>query len=211
MHIVVAGATGATGHLVVEQAIQAGHEVTALVRDAARFSGPETVRVVEADVVSGRGVDLPPGADVVISALGKRSAKDRAPVCESGVGHLLAAMKQAGLSRIVVISAAPVLRSGEGEGRFSRWVLGPVVRLWGRHIYPDIARMEEVLQGAGDWCAWTIIRPGYLTNATEVGRYRLVAEANDPANTRRPDLAAGLLAVAGDPSTAGHAFGIGSR
>lgn len=211
MHIVVAGATGATGRLVVEQAIEDGHEVTALVRDASRFTGSESVHLIEADVVSGGGVDLPQSADVVISALGKRSAKDRDPVCESGVRHLLAAMKQAGLSRIVVISAAPVLRSGEGEGRFSRWVLGPLVRLWGRHIYPDITRMEEVLQTAGDWCEWTIIRPGYLTDSTEIGRYQLVAEANDPANTRRPDLAAALLAVVGDPSAVGRAFGIGSR
>lgn len=211
MHIVIAGATGATGRLVVGQALEAGHEVTALVRDASRFTGPETVNLVEADVVSGHGLDLPDGADVVISALGKRSAKDRDPVCESGVRHLLTAMKQAGLSRIVVISAAPVLRSGEGEGRFSRWVLGPAVRLWGRNIYPDIARMEGVLDSAGDWCGWTIIRPGYLTDAEEIGDYRLVAEANDPQNTRRPDLAAALLAVAEDPSAAGRAFGIGSR
>lgn len=211
MHVVIAGATGDTGRLVVDQALEAGHKVTALVRDASRFTGPTEVQVLEADVVSGRGLSLPEDAEVVISALGKRSPKDKDPVCESGVRHLLAAMKRSGLSRIVVISAAPVLRSGEGEGRFSRWVLGPVVRLWGRNIYPDIARMEEALTETSDWCDWTIIRPGYLTDAAEVGNYRLVAEANDPQNTRRPDLAAALLAMAEDPSAVGTAFGIGSR
>ena len=186
MHIVVAGATGATGRLVVEQAVEAGHEVTTLVRDAARFAGPETVQLIEVDVVSGHGVDLPADADVVISALGKRSDKDRDPVCEPGVLHLLAAMQRAGLGRIVVISAGPVLRSGAGEGWFSRWVLGPVLRLRGRHIYPDLERMEDTLREAGDWCRWTIIRPGYLIDATELGRYRLAAEANVPGTTREP-------------------------
>lgn len=173
IHIVVAGATGATGRLVVEQAIEAGHEVTALLRDADRFTGPESVQLVEADVVSGRGVDLPP--------------------------------------RIVVISAGPVLRSGAGEGGFSRWALGPLVRLWGRHIYPDLARMEERLRETGDWCRWTIIRPGYLTDRPTTGSYELAAESNVPGHARRPDLARALLTVAGDDATAGHAYGIGSR
>lgn len=211
MHIVVAGATGATGRLVVDQAVQAGHEVTALVRDASGFTGPEAVRIIETDVVTGSGVDLPHDADAVISALGKRSFRDKNPVCESGVRHLLAAMRRSDLERIVVISAAPVLRSAAGEGPFARWVLGPVIRLLGRNIYPDIDRMEQALRESGEWCKWTILRPGYLTKATTVEGYQLAAEANVPGTTRRPDLAAALLDLADDPSTTGHALGIASQ
>ncbi|MFP3607417.1 NAD(P)H-binding protein [Paraburkholderia sp. SIMBA_053] len=40
MHVVVAGASGRTGRFVVEQALAAGHRVTAIVRD----SGPTTGR-----------------------------------------------------------------------------------------------------------------------------------------------------------------------
>lgn len=45
MHITVAGATGDTGRLVVEQAVGSGHQVTARVRDASRFTGVSSLPV----------------------------------------------------------------------------------------------------------------------------------------------------------------------
>lgn len=42
MKLTVFGATGGVGHEVVRQALAAGHEVTAVVRDPARLTVPPT-------------------------------------------------------------------------------------------------------------------------------------------------------------------------
>ncbi|TCP53483.1 putative NADH-flavin reductase [Tamaricihabitans halophyticus] len=211
MHVVVVGASGATGHLVVQQALTAGHRVTALVRDPTQYRAPKDVTVVRADVANEATVDLPDDADVIISALGKTSAKDPVSTCMLGVVHLLAAMRERGPNRLVAISAQPVLRSGYGMSVFTRQVLMRLVRFWGRNIYPDLERMEHYLSTAGDWCDWTVVRPGYLQDAGEVGSFQLVPDANVPGSTRRPDLAAALLRVADDATTYRRAYGVASR
>jgi len=51
MRLLVVGATGALGRLIVAEAISRGHEVTALVRDRARANLPEPVVTVRGDVL----------------------------------------------------------------------------------------------------------------------------------------------------------------
>ncbi len=72
MNLVVLGATGRTGRLVVEQALAAGHTVTALVRSPQKL----TTRNPNLRVVAGEATDAAAvsraldGADAVISTLG---------------------------------------------------------------------------------------------------------------------------------------------
>jgi putative NADH-flavin reductase len=209
MHLVVSGASGATGRLVVEQAVAAGHRVTVLVRDPGRFRAPAGVHVVAAQVVDDPGVTLPDGADAVVSALGKRSAKDPAPVCTDGVRNLVAAMRRKGVRRIVAVSASPVLRTGYGEPWWFRRVVRPAVHRLGRDLYADLEGMERTLRAADADLDWTVLRPGYLVDHPAAG-YRLVQDANAVGNVHRADLAAALLSVVGDPATAGHAYGLAS-
>lgn len=210
MHVVVAGASGATGRHVVDEALEAGHRVTALVRDPARYRAPETVAVLQADVVADARIDLPADTDAVVSALGKTELRSPESTCLLGVVHLLAAMQAAGIRRVVVVSAQPVLRSGQGLGWFGRWVLLPIVRLWGREIYPDLTRMEAYLRDRSRLCDWTVVRPGHLRDADRSDRFRLAPEQNVPGDTRRPDLAAALVQLLDDETAYGRAYGIAS-
>lgn len=210
MHIVVAGASGGTGQHVVRQGIEAGHRVTALVRDADRYRAPDGAEVKEVDVVAEEEFDLPEDTDAVVSTLGKRSFKDAAPVCERGTTHLLAAMRRRGTGRIMAVSASPVLRSSRAEPWWFRATMLPYVRWSGRHIYADLARMEAVLGETGRWCGWTIVRPGFLTEAAIPGEYRLAAGTNVHGTSRRPDLAAALLDLVGNESAVRRSYGIAS-
>ncbi|MFB7493108.1 NAD(P)-dependent oxidoreductase [Streptomyces sp. NPDC056161] len=72
MRVVVLGATGKVGHLIVEQAVQRGHEVVALVRRPEVYAAPGqgTVEVREADVTQPPSFPDLSDADVVMSALG---------------------------------------------------------------------------------------------------------------------------------------------
>ncbi|MFB6165339.1 MAG: NAD(P)H-binding protein [Haloarculaceae archaeon] len=51
MRVLVTGATGFVGGRLLPALLDAGHEVTALVRDATRYDPPPGVRVVEADLL----------------------------------------------------------------------------------------------------------------------------------------------------------------
>jgi hypothetical protein len=70
MRVAVLGATGKVGRLIVEQAVERGHEVVALVRRPQAYTPPGAVEVRKADVTEpGSFPDLS-DVDVVISALG---------------------------------------------------------------------------------------------------------------------------------------------
>jgi hypothetical protein len=72
MRIAVLGATGKVGHLIVEQAVERGHEVVALVRRPEAYTPPGqgTVEVRKADVARPESFPDLSDVDVVISALG---------------------------------------------------------------------------------------------------------------------------------------------
>lgn len=105
MKITVFGATGGVGREVVRQALDAGHEVTAVVRDPARLPVPahERLRVVTvADVTDPDAVlAVVGGQDAVVSALGATNNKQaRAnPLAGPALGAIASAMDRAGYGR----------------------------------------------------------------------------------------------------------------
>ncbi|WP_157975547.1 NAD(P)-dependent oxidoreductase [Brachybacterium sp. YJGR34] len=208
MHIVVAGATGATGSLVLERALTAGHRVTALVRDASAAQLPPGVEVQQAQVVTDPDLTLPADTDAVISALGSRTPKDPQPVCAPGTAHLVEALgRLGGRRRLVVVSASPVHTTGAGEPWWFRYIARPLVRRVGGPLYDDIAAMEDVVRAAGPDCAWTIVRPGYLVDAGPTS-YELLPERNASTSACRIDLADALVTLAADDGAAGRSFGL---
>ncbi|UYO96292.1 SDR family oxidoreductase [Microbacterium sp. M28] len=210
MHIVVIGANGRTGRHVVRQARHDGHRVTAVVRDPGAAELTAGVEIIRADVVGGADFEFPAGADVVISTLGKNSPRDRTPVCTVGTERVMAAMRRAGIGRLVATSASPVLRRANGEPFWFRATVRPIVRWSGRHIYADLEDMEHSLRQSDGVVAWTIVRPGYLVDQPG-GAYELVEESNAMGVVHRADLARALLDVAGRPHAAGISYGIASR
>ncbi len=71
MKIVVFGASGKTGRLVVAQAAQRGDDVVAFVRDASKQWYPDAVNVHQGDPSDAKAVEVAlAGADAVVSALG---------------------------------------------------------------------------------------------------------------------------------------------
>lgn len=203
MHIVVAGASGRTGRIVVEHALASGHRVTAVVRAGSDATFEPGVEVLRADVLSGAGLDVPRDADVVVSALGMRPG-DEQPVSAPGTTSLITAMRHAGLSRIVVVSAVPAFTKGDGEPWWFR-IVRTLVRRAMPAVYTDIAAMEGVVRSSG--LRWTIIRPGYLVDGAPTD-YRLLPDRNATTPTHRSDLAHALLALAEDDAAVGHGYGL---
>src|SRR5262245_24064602 len=107
MKIVVFGAQGGIGTHVVEQALTAGHEVTAIVRrPSAMTLQHKRLEIMQGDVLDAASFQAAVvGKDAVVSALGVRN---RAPttVYSQGVANIIQAMGAAGVRRLICVSAS---------------------------------------------------------------------------------------------------------
>ncbi|GAB3963172.1 NAD(P)H-binding protein [Plantactinospora veratri] len=183
MRLTVFAASGGIGRHLLRQAVAAGHDVTAVVRDPASLAGePDGVRVVAADLNDpDRAVlaDAVDRADAVLSGLGPRSMAESG-VASRGTAEIVTAMRVRGVRRIVVVSAAPISTFAApgrpkpppdpGEGPLLRYLLGPILKTVLRKPYADLAVLEELLRDSD--LDWTVVRPPRLTDKPLTGAYR---------------------------------------
>ncbi len=210
MRLTVFGATGAVGSEIVRQALAAGHEVTAVVRDAARLS----VTGDALNVVAVPRIDEPEalrdavaGRDAVLSGLGPRSRKD-AGITTPLTRSVLIAMETTGVRRLLVISAAPVGPLPEGEAFMWAKVGLPIVKAIYKDHYADLAEMEDMLaRSATDW---TVVRPPRLLNKPLTGKYRTKVGGNVLRGfaVGRADLAHAMLSMVDDQATFKQPVGV---
>jgi putative NADH-flavin reductase len=219
MKLTIFAATGGIGQHVLEQAVAADHDVTAVVRNPKKLS--TQVRAVTADLdaadpaVLESAVD---GADAVLSGLGPRSNSD-AGIVSRGTRVVVQAMQATGVRRIVVVSAAPIgtvpspgrpkpPKHDPGDGFFMRNLFGPLVKAALRKHYADLALMEDVLRDSG--LDWTIVRPPRLTNGPLTGTYRTAYGQNVRSGilVSRADVAHLMLRALEQPETIKQTIGI---
>lgn len=209
MKLTVVAATGGVGRHVLEQAVDAGHDVTAVVRDPARLTRP--VRTVVADLAAPDAAVLEPavaGADAVLSGLGPRNAAEHG-IVSRGTRAIVDAMAATGVRRIVTVSVAGVgLTKDAGAGIFVRYVVTPLSnRFLGRH-YADVALMEDLLRGSG--LEWTAVGLPLLTDKPPTGRYRTAYGRSVRRGLRisRADAAGFLLHAVDQPVTFGQTVAV---
>jgi putative NADH-flavin reductase len=212
MKLTIFAATGGIGHQILEQALAAGHDVTAVVRSPDKLPG--RVHAVKADLATSDAEALMPavgGADAVLSGLGPRS-KAEFGIVTRGTRAIIGAMQATGTRRIVVVSAAPVgtvaspgrpnpPKHDPGDGFFMRYLLSPGIKAAFGKLYTDLAQMEDDLAGSG--LDWTVVRPPRLTGKPLTGSYRTAYGQNvrGGAFISRADVAHLMLAVLGEPET----------
>lgn len=157
MKIAVVGSTGRTGLAFVQQALHAGHDVTALARTPSALSlTHERLRVAQADVLT--STDLAAifeGHDAVVVSLGGAERDDNSTRSE-GTKRVLAAMKTANVDRILVVSTAGVGSSFDQLPPGGQHVVKTVIRV----AVEDHGRQEEAVIASG--LRYTIARPGGL-------------------------------------------------
>jgi putative NADH-flavin reductase len=219
MKLTIFAATGGIGRQVLEQAVAAGHDVTAVVRNPKKLPGD--ARTVMADLAVPDPAALESavgGADAVLSGLGPRSNAE-AGIASRGTRAIVRAMQATEVRRIVVVSAAPIgtvpspgrpnpPKHDPGDGFFMRKLLGPLVKAALRKHYADLALMEDVLRDSG--LDWTAVRPPRLTNGPLSGTYRTAYGQNLRRGilVSRADVAHLMLRVLEQPETMGQTIGI---
>ena len=153
--VVIFGATGGVGALAVEEALAAGHAVTAQSRSMGRLAGlSEGVRAVAADPLNPAQVQAAvAGDDAVIYALGLRTLRPT-PFFSDTTRILIDTMLACAVPRLIAITGV-----GAGETRgHGGWVYERLIfPLVTRHIYADKDRQEALIAVSG--LDWTVLRP----------------------------------------------------
>ena len=167
MKLLIVGATGPTGRELVNQAIAQGHEVTALVRDAAKAAFTPSVKTVVGDVLNPASLNAAvAGQEAVVNTLGSAASGPfkETTLLSEGTRNLVAAMRAAGVARLVNITG---VGAGESKGHgpwFYNWLIRPLIL---RGTYIDKTRQEKIVRESG--LDWTLVRPALLTNGPSKG------------------------------------------
>lgn len=167
MKILVLGATGGTGRLIVRDAVAKGHSVVALVRSKASADLP-AASMIEGDARDraslARAIDR---CDAVVSALGTGMGRRKVDLLTVATRALVAAMTRNGVRRLVCVSALGVGDSrGHGGFLFNR-LFQPLLL---SQAYKDKERQEAAIRASA--LDWVVVRPAMLTNDPARGSVR---------------------------------------
>jgi putative NADH-flavin reductase len=192
MKIVVFGASRGVGLKVGEQALQAGHTVTAFVRVPSQFTLQHSNLIIfRGDSMDATAVEKAiAGQDAVVSALGPT----RPPVpgmMETSAKNIVAAMKKHGVQRLVSMTGAGV-RQPEDKPKLADHLIGFLLNLLARSVVLDSAANAEVIRSSD--LDWTVVRFPRLLDGDPAGNYRL-GYVNKATSTQlsRADAAAAVL------------------
>lgn len=192
MQLLVVGATGGTGLQIIEQALQRGHFVTAFVRDSTKLSRKHpNLTVQTGDVLKPQTLlQAVRRQDAVICALGSRPGQTDEAVAD-GTKNLIAAMRQAGVRRLLVVSSLGVGTSYEEASLPSKLFIKTVLS----GVIAEKEKQEQAIRNSK--LDWVIVRPTRLTNGPLTGQYRLGEHLPFPRfsipKISRADVAAFLL------------------
>jgi putative NADH-flavin reductase len=182
MNISIFGASGATGTLLTQRCLAAGHQVTALLRTPETFPLHDRIHVIQ-----GSPFDLPAvsqtikGADAILSALGANSLK-KEDVLERAIPQIIAAMQETAaqpkpVRRIIVLGSAGALPTSlDKQPSWRRWFVQNIVYntflKW--PVASQISQWQNLSHSDLDW---TMVMPPMLTNARPRGLYRIDGDA----------------------------------
>ena len=167
MKLTVFGATGGTGKQVVIQALEAGHEVTAFVRDASRQTiQHENLSLVTGDVFDADSVARAvQGQDAIVCSLGSGSDLKKTTVRTTGTENIIKGMQTHNVKRFMVVTAMGVGESWDDLSLINKLFLAVLLK----STRTDHETQEAAIKQSG--LDWTIVRPSGLTDKPRSGAY----------------------------------------
>ena len=168
MKLLIFGASGATGRVLVSAALAKGHAVTAFVRTASKLAvSHEKLKVIVGDVADRQVVKRAVvGHEAVFSCLGVGVPLKRDPAVVAGIGFIVDAMQRTGPARLIYQSFLGVHDSRRQLGPLLGGIIVPLVL---RHEVADHEAKEKlIVQSSLDW---TIVRPPRLSNGAATGEF----------------------------------------
>jgi putative NADH-flavin reductase len=171
MKIILFGASRGTGLKILEQALKAGHIVTAFVRSADKFALQHpNLTLFEGDALDAAAVEeVVAGQEAVISTLGP-TRPPIAGMMEIAARNIVNAMKKNGVRRLVSTTGAGI-RQVEDQPKFIDRFISFLLNLMAKQVVLDSVANVRVIQASG--LDWTIVRFPRLTDGPHTGNYRV--------------------------------------
>ncbi|MGN7471389.1 NAD(P)-dependent oxidoreductase [Brevibacillus sp. SAFN-007a] len=211
MKIAIVGASGKAGKRIMKEALDRGHQVTAIVRDASKIDEPN-VAVREKDVFALTAADVE-GFDAVVNAFNAPAGQEHLHVEAGNV--LIEAMKGAPATRLLVVGGAGSLFVDEAK----------TTRLLETPDFPEAYLATAQNQGenlrilqATEGIQWTFISPsaffdpdGERTGTYRLGKDHLLVNSSGQSYVSYADYAIAVLDEIEDPKHLNQRFTVGSR
>lgn len=202
MKVALIGASGNVGSRILNELLDRGHQVTGIVPHPEKLSPRERLSVQRGDVNDAAGLaPLLVGQDAVISSVRFEILDPHA---------LISAVKQAGVSRLLVVGGAGSLE------------VAPGVPLLDTPAFPDVARPEaqggraflDLLRGekALDWTFLSpsaMIFPGQRTGTFRLGADQLLVDAAGESRISMEDFAVAMVDELETPHHSRQRFTVG--
>ena len=192
MKLVIFGATGGTGKHLVRKALDAGHLVTAYVRNPDKLDvAHENLTVVKGEITDQDAVSAAiAGADAVLSGLG--ATRGGSPhVMLPAATSVVAGMKEHGVKRVIWATGAGV-PSEHDQPTFMNKFIGFLLKLTAGKVLEDSLAGVDVIKNSG--LDWVIARGPMLTDEPGSGQFRVgYVNAEMGRTLSRENFAEGML------------------
>jgi putative NADH-flavin reductase len=197
MNITLLGATGQTGSVVLQQALNAGYKVTAVARTPTKIA----IKHENLTIIGGDATDVNilkkamSGNNLLISTLGTAlaGAKQNDSLITSSTKAIIEAAISTGCARIIMMSSFAVNRSQlTGPAKF---ITGAIMK---KHII-DKSAGEALLRHSN--MRWTIVYPTTLTNGSKTTHVHVMPAGEKVGlgnKISRADVAGWILAEASE-------------
>ncbi len=171
MKLAIFGAAGRTGIPLVQQALEGGNDVVALVRTPSKLAiGNERLTVVQGDVANLADVErVVQGADAVLSVLGH--VKDSEPdILTKAIRNIITAMDKYDVKRLVSLSGASVYAPQDKPKLVNRLIKFFTQATTGS-LLKDAEQHFTALQNSD--VDWVVVRGPILNEGPHTGTYRV--------------------------------------
>lgn len=219
MNVVLLAATGRAGSTILNELVSRGHQVTAVARNLDKLPAqlPGTVNRIRADLSSvDRIAEIITGADAVVSAYGPPSSDPRytsdmtyTDQLVSVTERLIAAVRKAGVSRLIVVG-------GCGSLYFSPGVTVLESGHWPKQYVPiATSHMKAFAALKASDINWTyfsppmLIEPGERTGKFRLGGDNLIIDEQGKSQVSFEDYAVALVDELEKPAHERSRFTIG--
>jgi putative NADH-flavin reductase len=195
--MVVLGAGGRTGRLVLDSGLRAGYQILAAVRSPARAAIKPRIglTVTEADARDPESLRrLLHLGDVIVSAIGSSGRKSNGLYKDVAKALVAATAGEATPHRFIGITSSGVKENDPNHPWWYRTFLVPAMG----ETYGDMSRMEAVIEAST--LDWTFVRPARLTDDRATGVFRVTDDTNPPHGISIPrgDVADFIISCIGD-------------
>jgi len=184
MNVLIFGATGKTGSLVVKCALAKGHAVTVLVRDPIKFTIPD-VRVRTGNATNPSDVlSAMRGQDAVIETIGGTTPYKSTSLETDSINAILKAMQEEEVHRLISVSMMGI---GTSRAQSPFWYRAVLMPTFLHGSTADKTNKEAAIIASG--LDYVIVRPPILKDTPATGQVHILEPSAIGHAITRADLA----------------------